>query len=156
MAASTGVEDIEKKMTKMSVELAGLPQSAVKKGTKDTRSKAFSSVDELNLEKNYHPIVWEIGGKKYNVGCGNDCEDLCLIACCLGTLWAALIGIYALLLKAALEANEHSTLLWTYFFFGLIFVGLIYGSVHTGQIERTRNELRRELAEKARRAAEDA
>jgi len=71
-------------------------------------------------------------------------------------LWTALLGFYGLLLKAQIDAVEHSVVLWIYFFAGVIFVALVGGSVYTGQVERSRNEKKlREEAEKARQEEEE-
>lgn len=73
----------------------------------------------------------------YNVGCGLSCEDIGIIASCFVMLWSALLGIYVLLLKAALDTDEKSTALWIFFAFGLIFVVFVAGSVYMSNVERS-------------------
>jgi hypothetical protein len=38
---------------------------------------------------------------------------------CFLTLWSCLLGIYVLLLKAALDTDEKATALWIFFVFGV-------------------------------------
>ena len=51
------------------------------------------------------------------------------------TLWSTLVGIYVLLLKAALDTDEKSTALWIFFAFGVIFTLFVAGAVAMNRIE---------------------
>lgn len=73
----------------------------------------------------------------YNVGCWLSCEDIGIIMSCFVMLWSALLGIFVLLLKAALDTDEKSTALWIFFAFGVVFVVFVSGSVYMNTIEQT-------------------
>ena len=94
------------------------------------------SMEEVWNAENYHPLVWEYApGKKCNIGCGNDIEDILLISSCYGCLWSFLVAFYALLMKGILDSDEKSTLLMMYLVFGIIYVFMVGLAVYTGQME---------------------
>lgn len=95
-----------------------------------------SSMQEIWSANNYQPLTMQINGKTWNVGCGNDAEDIFLILSCYGSLWSFLIGFFALLLKGAIDSDEHNTLLYMYLVFGVIYVSLISLAVYTGAMEK--------------------
>ena len=55
-------------------------------------------------------------------------------------LWACLLGIYTLLLKAALDTDEKDTALWIFFAFGVLFTMFVAGAVGMNQVEEALNE----------------
>ncbi len=101
---------------------------------KDDRSFRPSTLAEINAQQNYQPLV--ING--WNVGCGNSVEDIGIISTCYITLWSFLLGLYSMLLKAALDTDDQATALYAYCYFGVIFVLLVAGSVYTGGLEEAR------------------
>merc|ERR1711924_398852 len=56
---------------------------------------------------------------EWNIACYLSCEDLGIICSLFIVLWACLLGIYTLLLKAALDTDEKDTALWIFFAFGV-------------------------------------
>ena len=75
-----------------------------------------------------------------NLGCYLSCEDLGIIGSLFIVLWMCLLGIYTLLLKAALDTDEKSTALWVFFAFGVIFTLFVTGSVGMNRVETALNE----------------
>ena len=76
----------------------------------------------------------------YNIGCYLSCEDIGIISALFIVLWMCLLGIYTLLLKAALDTDEKSTALWIFFAFGFIFVLFVTGAVGMHKVETVLNE----------------
>jgi len=77
-------------------------------------------------------------GKTWGIGCGNSVEDIGIITSCYVTLWSLLVALYSLLLKAVIDTDDQSTALFTFLFFGVIFVLMVAGAVYTGQLEQAR------------------
>ena len=75
----------------------------------------------------------------YNIGCWLSCEDIGIIGSLFMVLWAALLGTYTLLLKAALDTDEKSTALWIFFAFGVIFTLFVTGAVGMNRVEEALN-----------------
>ena len=75
-----------------------------------------------------------------NLGCFLSCEDLGIIGSLFIVLWMCLLGIYTLLLKAALDTDEKSTALWIFFAFGVIFTLFVTGSGGMNRVEIALNE----------------
>lgn len=101
-----------------------------------------TKVDEQPVKAEYSAFVCKYTTSQgeqvdYNVGFYLSCEDIGIIASCFVMLWSALLGIYVLLLKAALDTDEKSTALWIFFAFGLIFVLFVAGSVYMSNVERS-------------------
>lgn len=63
-------------------------------------------------------------------------QDIGIICACFIMLWSCLLGLYVLLLKAALDTDEKSTALWIYFVFGVIFVIFVAGAVFMNKVEK--------------------
>jgi len=110
------------------------------KTSKDERDFRPSSLKEIQQAKGYVPfkvIYTHSDGRKidYNVGCWLSCEDLGIICSLFIVLWMALLGIYGLLLKAALDTDEKSTALWIFFAFGFIFGVFVAGAVAMHSVE---------------------
>mmetsp|Transcript_13815 Transcript_13815/g.27545 ORF Transcript_13815/g.27545 Transcript_13815/m.27545 type:complete len:153 (+) Transcript_13815:119-577(+) len=105
---------------------------------KDSRSFRPNTIAEINAAAGYQPLVMTMGGKTWNVGCGNSVEDIGIITTCYVTLWSFLVALYSLLLKAVLDTDDQSTALYTFCFFGVIFVVMVAGAVYTGQLEEAR------------------
>lgn len=74
------------------------------------------------------------------IGCYNSCEDIAIISFLLLTLWCLLLALYALLLKAALDASESGTALWIFFWLGFCFVCLVHSAVYMGSQEAKNNK----------------
>jgi len=125
-------------MPSNAVELTEINPKVANLKVKDSRSFRPSSIAEINAAANYEPLTMKCGEKVIGIGCGNSVEDIGIISCCYVTLWSTLVGFYSLLLKAAVDTDDQSTALYTFLFFGVIFVFLIGGSVYTGQLELNR------------------
>jgi hypothetical protein len=102
------------------------------------------SLEEINAMEKYEPVTMQFAGKTWNVGCGNDWEDIFLILTCYGSLWSFLIAFYSLLLKGAIDSDEKNTLLYMYLTFGIIYVSLIGLGVVTGQAAQ-REQLKKKI-----------
>lgn len=114
------------------------------KTSKDERDFRPSSLKEIQAHEGYVPfkvVYSHSDGRKidYNVGCYLSCEDLGIICSLFVVLWMALLGIYGLLLKAALDTDEKSTALWIFFAFGFIFAVFIAGAVGMHTVEERLN-----------------
>lgn len=165
---SQGVEDREKQVSKMAAEMTGIPDG--KAPSKQGSKEGIRSPQARQMEAaQYKPLIIEVKNNPcmccpakcgctkeciIPIGCGNTFEDFVIIFSLLGTLWCGLLGFYTLLLKAQIDSTEHSTVLWIYFFSGIIFVIMVGGSVYTGQIERARSE--KKAAEEAEEAKDSA
>ena len=77
---------------------------------------------------------------EWNIACYLSCEDLGIICSLFIVLWACLLGIYTLLLKAALDTDEKDTALWIFFAFGVLFTMFVAGAVGMNQVEEALNE----------------
>jgi len=113
-----------------------------KPSSKDERDFRPSSVKEMLAAQNYKPYVLiysHSSGEKveYNVGCWLNCQDIGIICACFVALWSILLGIYTLLLKAALDTDESSTAMFLFLGFGILFTLVVTGSVFMNGVEET-------------------
>jgi len=107
--------------------------SLERKQLTETTNVGPASIQELYAHQKYKPfkaVYTKSNGEKIdlNVGCWLACQDLAIMLSILLTLWAFLLAIYALLVKAALDTDEKSTALWIFFVFGCFFVVGVVGS----------------------------
>ncbi|KAJ1459908.1 hypothetical protein M885DRAFT_510335 [Pelagophyceae sp. CCMP2097] len=119
---------------------APLQPKAPSTSSKDDRTFRPSSLKELYAITAYKPFVLNYTKStgevvEYNVASYLSCEDLGIMCACFLTLWSCLLGIYVLLLKAALDTDEKATALWIFFVFGVIFVLFVLGAVGMNGIE---------------------
>jgi len=127
---------------------------------KDSRSFRPSSLAEINLMRNYQPLVFRYTKRngepgECNIGCGNSLEDLVIICTLYTTGYCFLLGIFSLLLKGALDTDWTSTLLWSFFFFGILFVCLVGGAVWMGMRKLEQEKIKRKkAAEEAKKMIE--
>lgn len=86
--------------------------------------------------------------KEWCTGCGNS-ADIILVLTCYTVLWSFLLGFFTLLLKGAIDTDETHTLLWTFFWFGLMFSILVFGATKVGtfEIEREKKEKKKAAEE---------
>merc|ERR1712010_114377 len=94
---------------------------------RDERQSRPSTLKEMNAQRGYSPfkcIYNRSDGTQceWNIACYLSCEDLGIICSLFIVLWACLLGIYTLLLKAALDTDEKDTALWIFFAFGVLFI----------------------------------
>mmetsp|Transcript_21945 Transcript_21945/g.27147 ORF Transcript_21945/g.27147 Transcript_21945/m.27147 type:complete len:166 (+) Transcript_21945:120-617(+) len=129
---------------------------------KDSRSFRPNSISELNAMNNYKPLVIQYTKHdgtvaECHIGCGNSLEDLGIIFTVYVVFYSFLIGFFALLLKGALDTEEKQTILWSFFFFGVLFVALVGGGVYVNmkKYERERNEKKGKGKEKVNETNED-
>lgn len=137
------------------IELQELNVATTGGASKDSRSFRPSTLAEINAATNYSPLTMTIGGKVVGIGCGNSVEDIGIITSCYVTLWSILVAFYALLLKAVIDTDDQSTALFTFLFFGVIFVIMVAGAVYTGQLEQVRLKKARAARRKAELAKEE-
>lgn len=79
--------------------------------SKDERDFRPASIKELYAHQKYEPwlaVYTKSDGSKIdlNWGCWLTCQDVAIIISCFITLWSILLGLYVLLLKAALDTDE--------------------------------------------------
>ncbi|GMH89969.1 hypothetical protein TrVE_jg7053 [Triparma verrucosa] len=120
------------------IELKEVKVTSAGDAPKDSRSFRPNTIAEINAAMNYQPLTMQMCGSTWNIGCGNSVEDIGIITTCYITLWSSLLALYSLLLKAILDTDEQSTALYTFLFFGVIFVFMVGGAVYTGQLEEAR------------------
>ncbi|KAH8091447.1 hypothetical protein JL720_5750 [Aureococcus anophagefferens] len=103
----------------------------VVQGSKDERDFRPASLKEIQEKKGYVPfkLVYHHSAST-STSCFLSCEDLGIIGSLFIVLWMCLLGIYTLLLKAALDTDEKSTALWIFFAFGVIFTLFVAGRGH--------------------------
>ena len=112
---------------------------------RDERQSRPSTLKEMNAQRGYSPfkcIYNRSDGTQceWNIACYLSCEDLGMICSLFIVLWACLLGIYTLLLKAALDTDEKDTALWIFFAFGVLFTMFVAGAVGMNQVEEALNE----------------
>lgn len=112
---------------------------------KDSRQSRPSTLREMNAAAGYVPYKCLYNRSdgtqcEWNVACYLSCEDLGIICALFTVLWASLIGIYTLLLKAALDTDEKDTALWIFFAFGVLFTLVVTGAVGMHRVEEHLNQ----------------
>ena len=123
----------------------GKPPAQEKPRVRDERQSRPSTLKEMNAQRGYSPfkcIYNRSDGTQceWNIACYLSCEDLGIICSLFIVLWACLLGIYTLLLKAALDTDEKDTALWIFFAFGVLFTMFVAGAVGMNQVEEALNE----------------
>ncbi|GMI45178.1 hypothetical protein TrCOL_g10636 [Triparma columacea] len=141
-------------MSKEGIELAEINVKSGSAAGKDSRSFRPNTLAEINASTNYQPLTVDMCGSTWGVGCGNSVEDIGIISSCYITLWSLLVALYSLLLKAVIDTDDQSTALFTFLFFGVIFVVMVGGAVYTGQLEQVRLKKARAARRKAALAKE--
>jgi len=126
-------------------ERNGKPPAQEKPRVRDERQSRPSTLKEMNAQRGYSPfkcIYNRSDGTQceWNIACYLSCEDLGIICSLFIVLWACLLGIYTLLLKAALDTDEKDTALWIFFAFGVLFTMFVAGAVGMNQVEEALNE----------------
>mmetsp|Transcript_27603 Transcript_27603/g.40728 ORF Transcript_27603/g.40728 Transcript_27603/m.40728 type:complete len:148 (+) Transcript_27603:422-865(+) len=130
---------------------------------KDSRSFRPSSLAEINAMNKYQPLVIKYTKRDGSpgecpLGCGLSVEDIIIIFTLYCTFYSFLIGTVSLLLRAAVDTSESSTILWAFLFVGIMFSVLVVASVKMGTMENKRKrESKREEIDllKKNRDAED-
>ena len=112
---------------------------------RDERQIRPSTLKEMNAQRGYSPFkcIYNRSDRtqcEWNIACYLSCEDLGIICSLFIVLWACLLGIYTLLLKAALDTAEKDTALWIFFAFGVLFTMFVAGAVGMNQVEEALNE----------------
>uniref|UniRef100_A0A6U1XJS9 Uncharacterized protein n=1 Tax=Trieres chinensis TaxID=1514140 RepID=A0A6U1XJS9_TRICV len=131
---------------KLDVEMVGL--DGVHTETQDSRSFRPSSLAGTKGMNSYRPLVisyTKADGSPGHcaIGCGHSAEDLALIFACYAALYSFLIGMFALMLRGALDTDDTHTLLWAFLVIGVLFVSFVSGAVYVG-----RRKLEQNLAQK--------
>ena len=126
-------------------ERNGKTPAQEKPRVRDERQSRPSTLKEMNAQRGYSPykcIYNRSDGTQceWNIACYLSCEDLGIICSLFIVLWACLLGIYTLLLKAALDTDEKDTALWIFFAFGVLFTMFVAGAVGMNQVEEALNE----------------
>ena len=126
-------------------ERNGKSPAQEKPRVRDERQSRPSTLKEMNAQRGYSPfkcIYNRSDGTQceWNIACYLSCEDLGIICSLFIVLWACLLGIYTLLLKAALDTDEKDTALWIFFAFGVLFTMFVAGAVGMNQVEEALNE----------------
>ena len=125
-------------------------------GAKDMRSFTLNATAaEMNKVEDYMPFVFECVdangdpykckagpcGMTFSFGCGNTLEDTLIISLLLMSIWTWIIGFTVLLIHAMMESDEGTHVaLWCYFWFFLIFITVVVGSIQTSAITMAQNE----------------
>ena len=122
-------------------ERNGKTPAQEKPRVRDERQSRPSTLKEMNAQRGYSPykcIYNRSDGTQceWNIACYLSCEDLGIICSLFIVLWACLLGIYTLLLKAALDTDEKDTALWIFFAFGVLFTMFVAGAVGMNQVGR--------------------
>ncbi len=127
-----------------------IPKGTHARGTKDSRLFRPDSMAELLHIQNYKPVTLNIFGHEVAIFCGQNTEDFIIIVLSYIALWSLILFFISMLLKGALDTVYRHTALWMMFWIFLVSViGLLF-IVHTGQIERERQELKdKELEDEA-------
>lgn len=112
---------------------------------KDSRSFRPSSLAEINAMNKYHPLVIKYTRRdgspgECHLGCGLSVEDIIIVFTLYCTFYSFLIGTVSLLLRAAVDTTETSTILWAFLFVGIMFSVLVVASVKMGIMENQRSK----------------
>lgn len=113
---------------------------------KDPRSFRPGSLEEIHAMNEYRPLC-----------CGSSGKDVLLIAACYTAFYSLALGLFALLLKGALQTDDvHQTLLWSFLVIGVIFACLVGGAVHIGMMHLDREKKAKKAMERAKKKEDPA
>ncbi len=119
-----------------------IPRVTYPRGSKDSRLFRPSSMQELLDVQHYKPVMLNCWRWKIPILCGQSGEDFVIIMFSYIALWSFILFFVSLLLKWVLDSVHRHTALWMMFWCFLASVVVLLFVVHTGQIERERQELK--------------
>ena len=121
-------------------------------------SRIFYSSSHIKLNDNStkgQPFIFQcnrdIGSNGTNLQISrNRVEDVLLFVAFYAIFFSFLFGFFILLLKGAIDTDDNHTLLWTFFFFGVLFSVIVGGAVTLG-VQQAQKEKEREEIENLRK-----
>ena len=101
---------------------------------KDSRSFRPSTLEEINKINDYKPLTLfkytKKDGTVHHFGCNNSLEDIIIIITLYITFYSFCIGFFVLALKGAVDTEDSSTLLWSYFYILIMMTALVLGATY--------------------------
>ena len=101
---------------------------------KDSRSFRPSTLEEVNKINDYKPLTLfkytKKDGTVRHFGCNNSLEDIIIIITLYITFYSFCVGFFVLALRGAVDTEDTSTLLWSYFYIFIMMTALVLGATY--------------------------